>query len=77
MMQEGGNKNRHAVVVALVFLLALVMGPGPGAGFVDGSPDEPNFVGGVPALYAWLVFWFLVMAGCVVVAARTLWKADD
>jgi hypothetical protein len=28
-------------------------------------------------LYLWVVFWFLVMAGCVVVAAKTLWRDED
>lgn len=66
-----------AWVLGVLFLLALVMGPGPGAALVDGTPQDPNFIAGVPVLYVWLVFWFGVMAGCVLVAARFLWKEED
>ena len=44
---------------------------------VDGSPAAPNFLFGVPVLYLWLVFWLFVMAGCVVVAARCIWKDEE
>ncbi|MDE0838638.1 MAG: hypothetical protein OSB41_06235 [Kiritimatiellae bacterium] len=64
-------------VIAVVFLVALILGPGPGARLFDGTADQPNFLMGVPVLYVWVVFWFLVMAGCVVVAARTMWKDED
>jgi hypothetical protein len=40
---------------------------------IDGSADSPAFWFGVPALYLWALFWFAVMAGCVVAAALTLW----
>ena len=63
--------------LALVFLFALLAGPGPGAALVGGSADAPRILFGVPALYLWLVLWFLVMAGCVVIAARKLWREDD
>ena len=64
-------------LLSAIFLLALVMGPGPGATLIDGSPDEPAIWFGVPALYLWVVLWFLVMAGCIVFAAFTVWKEPD
>ncbi len=71
------SPRRFAWGLAGVFLIALIMGPGPGAMLVDGSAAAPNFLFGVPALYLWLVFWLLVMAGCVVVAARCLWRDEE
>lgn len=64
-------------LLSAIFLLALVMGPGPGATFIDGSPEAPLFLLGIPALYVWLVLWFLVMAGCIITAAVTLWNDED
>ena len=78
MSEETENKRgAPGKVLAVVFLLALVMGPGPGSMLIDGTAEEPNILFGVPALYLWLVFWFVVMAGCVVVAAKTLWRDED
>ena len=76
-MNEHKNPKRLPLVLGVIFLSALILGPGPGANLIDGSPAEPNFLFGIPALYLWLVFWFLVMAACVVTAARTLWTEDD
>lgn len=64
-------------LLSAIFLLALVLGPGPGATLIDGTPEEPNIWFGIPALYLWVVFWFLVMAGCIIIAARTVWKDSD
>ncbi len=64
-------------VLTALFLVALFMGPGPGARWIDGTPEDPAIWFGVPALYLWVVFWFLVMAGCIVTAARTVWTDRD
>ena len=64
-------------LLTAIFLLALVLGPGPGAELIDGTAASPNIWFGVPALYIWVVFWFLVMAGCIVTAAYTVWKDTD
>jgi hypothetical protein len=78
MSDEESKKNRSlGRVLAVVFLAALVLGPGPGSMLVDGSVDKPNLMFGVPVLYLWVVFWYLVMAGCVVVAAKKLWRDED
>ena len=61
-------------LLSAIFLVALVLGPGPGAALIDGTPEKPNIWFGVPALYVWVVLWFLVMAGCIVIAALTVWK---
>lgn len=64
-------------ILSAIFVLALIMGAGPGATWIDGTPDQPNFWFGIPALYVWLVIWFLVMAACIITAAFTLWRDED
>ncbi|MDE0836928.1 MAG: hypothetical protein OSA84_11320 [Akkermansiaceae bacterium] len=66
--------SKPALLLAAIFVLALLMGPGPGAMLIDGSADEPAFWFGIPALYLWTLLWFAVMSGCVVTAALTVWK---
>jgi len=67
----------NAKTLTTVFLAALFMGPGPGSMLIDGSKEDPAIWLGVPALYLWTLLCFAVMAGCVVVAALTLWNTDD
>lgn len=69
-----GGMSRLGLILTMLFLLALVMGPGPGAMWIDGSVERPTLWWGIPALYLWALGWFVVMAGCVVTAALTLWK---
>jgi len=63
-------------LLSIIFLLSLVLGPGPGATLIDGTRENPSIWFGIPALYVWVVFWFLVMAGCIVTAALTIWSKD-
>ena len=44
---------------------------------IDGTSEAPNIWLGIPALYLWVVFWFLVMVTCILAAALTLWKDSD
>ena len=64
-------------LLTVIFLVALVLGPGPGATLIDGTTEPPNIWFGIPALYLWVVFWFLVMAAYIVTAALTVWKDAD
>ena len=48
------------------------MGTGPGTYLVKDSGP----ILGMPALYAWAVFWFLVQAATVVTAFCTVWKKN-
>ena len=71
------NIRRLRIILVVVFLLALLIGPGIGAHLAGGNPDKVRFLFGVPALYVWLVSCWIVMAGCILIAARTLWKESD
>ena len=73
-----------ALVLTPIFFVALIMGTCPGAFLPDAyvanpSPDSPvpATIAGMPAIYAWTVFWFFVEAAVVVIAAFTLWKEGD
>jgi hypothetical protein len=78
-MTDKAPKNLRTFRICLiaVFVTVLVLGPGLGAHLIGGDPDNVRFLFGVPALYLWLVFCFLIMAGCVLVAARTFWRDSD
>ena len=70
----------YARLLVGVFVLALIMGPGPGIELVNPSADPGERAAtflGAPILYVWAVFWFLVMATAVVVAYCKLWTEDE
>ena len=50
------------------------MGPGPGLYSINGYAKAGGTIFGLPALYAWCLFWFAVEAVIVVIAARKLWR---
>ena len=60
-------------ILAIVFGIALLMGPGPGLELVN----RPQAILGVPAIYAWGLLWYVVEVGVVVVAYFFLWSRDD
>lgn len=74
------ERNRLAVVLGAIFLFAMVMGPGPGLYLINPDPTDPNanfsFLG-MPVVYVWAVFWFLVQAAVVLVACLRLWDGRD
>ncbi len=73
------NDRKLAKILAVIFVVALVMGPGPGIRLIDPGPDHsgptPTFLG-LPAIYAWGLFWFLVEAAVVITAYRTIWRSE-
>lgn len=72
-------KTRLSKVLAGLFVFATFMGSGPGMYLVNPSPEDsaPLTLLGMPALYAWAVFWFFVQAAVVVTAYRKLWTQDE
>ncbi|MBT3481257.1 MAG: hypothetical protein HN457_07515 [Opitutales bacterium] len=61
-------------ILSAIFLFALIMGPGPGLYLINDFAAAGGTLAGVPALYAWAVFWFVVEAGVVITAYRTIWR---
>ena len=74
------KRSRLGVVLFVIFVLALVMGPGPGIYLVNPVPGEPaarRVVLGMPVVYLWAISWFFVQLAVVVVAYCTLWSRQD
>lgn len=78
-LSKSGRK-KLGVVLGVVFMLALVMGPGPGIYLVNPNPADPNArftLFGMPIIYVWAVFWFVVQAAVVLVAYFLVWDRDN
>ena len=76
---ETGNK-RLSSILALVFVFAMIMGPGPGVYLVNPGPNHdgpaPTLLG-LPIVYAWAVLWCGVQAAVLVTAYLTIWSRDE
>jgi len=62
-----------------MFVLALVMGPGPGIYLVNPDPGDPEakrFIFGMPIIYVWASFWFIVQASAVALSYFILWRTE-
>ncbi len=70
---EAQKRRRLGTILTVVFILALLMGPGPGVGLVN-SP-EPIF--GYPRIYVWGLLWYVVEVAVVVLAYLFVWPSDD
>lgn len=60
-------------VLAIAFALTMVMGTGPGVLLVN----RPETFLGIPLVYAWGIFWYLVQVAIAVVAYFTVWKEAE
>jgi len=73
---ESGHR-RLSITLALIFIFAMIMGPGPGVYLVNPGADHqgpaPTLLG-LPIVYAWAVIWFGVQAAVLVTAYFTLWS---
>ncbi|MBD28140.1 MAG: hypothetical protein CMO38_02700 [Verrucomicrobiaceae bacterium] len=76
-MKKESKRGKLATALIVIFLFALVMGPGPGSLLINQHGSEPKFWLGMPALYVWAVFWFFVEAGVILIAAQFIWKKED
>ena len=76
---ETGNK-RLSSILALVFVFAMILGPGAGVYLVNPGPNHdgpaPTLLG-LPIVYAWAVLWFGVQAAVLVTAYLTIWSRDE
>ena len=65
-------------VLCLIFLLAMVMGSGPGLRLINPNPEDPGAVFtvlGIPKIYAWGLLWYVVQLAVILVANATVWTA--
>jgi hypothetical protein len=72
-------KRRIAVILAVVFAVAVVMGPGPGIYLINPDSEEGarRLLFGMPIVYAWTAFWFGCQALVVVLCYRLLWREPE
>lgn len=76
MRTKAEGKGRLAIVLAAVFLVAMVMGSGPGLYLVNPDPSDPQArftVLGLPTIYAWGLLWYGVQLMAVLTAYFKLW----
>jgi len=62
-----------------MFVLALVMGPGPGIYLINPDPGDPEAlrsIFGMPIIYVWASFWFIVQASAVALSYFLIWKSS-
>ncbi|MBT3471093.1 MAG: hypothetical protein HOD72_03300 [Opitutae bacterium] len=71
--------NFHKQILTVLFIFATLMGPGPGLYLANNLAAETSMatVMGIPVIYAWVAFWFMVQAGVIMVASQKIWKAKD
>ncbi len=73
------GKKKLSIILSLVFIFAMIMGPGPGIHLVDPGPDHKGpapTLFGLPIIYAWAVLWFGVQAVVLVTAYFTVWTDE-
>ena len=68
------SEKRLAKILIAIFIFALIMGPGPGLYLINGYAAEGGTILGIPAMYAWAVFWCVVEAGVIATAYVKLWR---
>ena len=76
MSQQHSNRRVLAVILSGIFILAIVMGPGPGLYLVNPDPSDPGAtvsLYNIPVIYIWAVFWAAVQAAVVIIAYLKLW----
>jgi len=63
-----------------LFLLAMVMGSGPGLYLINPDINDPHAtftLGGLPIIYAWGLLWYAVQLAVILRAYTTYWKQGD
>lgn len=76
--REGTRGKLLGPALVAVFLVALVLGAGPGIWLVN-SPEQVSLGAGfrLPRIYAWGLLWYLVEATCVLLAYFLVWRSPD
>ena len=65
-------KQRLSYILTIVFVIAMIMGVGPGVQLVN----RPESVMGLPLLYVWGLLWYVVHIVIVTTAYLYLWRRD-
>ncbi|GAB4150984.1 MAG: hypothetical protein Tsb009_26140 [Planctomycetaceae bacterium] len=63
------KRRRTAWILTAIFTIALLMGTGPGVLIAN----RPETILGLPAVYAWGLFWYVVEVVVVIWAYVAVW----
>ena len=74
--QSEQQRQKISWILISIFLVALIMGPGPGIYLVNDFAADGGRMFGIPILYVWAIFWFAVEAMVILVAYLFIWKDD-
>ncbi len=69
------NRKRLGWLLTGIFVLAMLMGPGPGLLLFANRP-VPS-LGGLPLLYVWGIGWFFVQVFVVLTAYLFVWRDPE
>lgn len=78
MRPKAEGRRRLGAALAVVFLVAMVMGSGPGLYLVNPDPADPQArftLLGLPTIYAWGLLWYAVQLAAVLTAYFKVWTA--
>ena len=67
-------------LLTVLFLVAVFMGPGPGLHLINPHITDPQTsltTLGVPTIYLWGLFWYVIQFGVIVIAYRHHWSHHD
>ena len=73
------DRKTLSILLAVVFLVAVTMGSGPGIRLINPDPTDPQAVFtilGLPKIYVWGLWWYVVQLGAILIAYFKLWKDD-
>jgi len=77
---EREKRQKLGRVLALAFVLALILGPGPGLRLINpdiSDPEAAYTILGLPRVYAWGLFWYGVELAIILTAYFKVWRGDD
>ncbi len=76
---EADKRRRLGRVLAVAFVAALVLGPGPGLRLINPDVNDSGAVYtifGLPKVYAWGLFWYGVELAIILTAYYKVWRPD-
>ncbi len=67
------DSTKNDAQLAAIVLTCLSLAVGPGLLLVN----RPVFFLGIPIVYAWAIFWYLVLCGVAIAARRKTFSSDQ
>ena len=77
---EREKRRKLGRVLAVAFIVALILGPGPGLRLINPDINDPGAaftILGLPKVYAWGLFWYGVELVIILTAYFKVWRGDN